>query len=212
MPTDRPFSDKRGRASSALPPSGLAEEVLPALARRPSASSSLAPAPLDPASGPLLDWLDSLPGSADRQSPQVAEAQIKLVSVELEQELYGLPIEAVQEVVRVGTITRVPSAPEPFLGITSLRGKILPVLDLRRRLGLPSAEPGPRRRILVVELEGRLLGLLVDAVQQVLVIPSSKIQPPPQGSGIVGAVAQLSEGRLILLLDLDRLLGAIADA
>ena len=131
---------------------------------------------------------------------------VRLVSIELARELYGIDIRIVQEVIRVGTITRVPGAPSPIQGITSLRGKILPVLDLRSRLGLPQAQVQTRSRIVVVEIGGRHLGLLVDAVQQVLALAASGIEPPPEGGELLGGVAHLPDGRLIILLELDRLL------
>jgi len=97
-------------------------------------------------------------------------------------------------------------------GITNLRGKILPVLDLRKRLGLPPASLSKASRIVVTDLDGKLLGLLVDAVHQVLQLPTSRIDPPPEesslaGGELLGGVAQLQDGRLLLLLELQRLLG-----
>jgi len=198
--------DKNPALPSKLPAFGLAEDIL-----RPRAPVP-APAAAAPESGPgLLEWLGTLP-SGEPQSPAVPERRVQLVSTELCGELYGIQIHLVQEVLRVGPITRVPGAPVPFIGITSLRGKILPVLDLRVRLGLPCSVPQPRRRIVVIELQGRLLGLLVDAVQQVLTLTASKIEPPPEGSDLLGGVAQLEGGRLLLLLELGRLLEAPAHA
>jgi purine-binding chemotaxis protein CheW len=192
---DQPASEKM----PALPSFGLAEEVL-----QPRASPAV-PAPAQRPPAGLLEWLGSLPAS-EREGPAPSEPPVQLVAIELGHELYGIEIHRVQEVLRVGPITRVPGAPSPFIGITSLRGKILPVLDLRLRLDLPPSEAQARRRIVVVELHERLLGLLVDAVVQVLPLPASKIEPPPEGSDLIGGVAQVEGGRLILLLELERLL------
>jgi purine-binding chemotaxis protein CheW len=184
--------EKNSALPAPLPAFGLAEDIL----------QGRAPAAPDPG---LVEWLGSLP-AGEPASPAPSERRVHLVSTELSGELYGIEIQLVQEVLRVGSVTRVPGAPSPFVGITSLRGKILPVLDLRVRLGLEPSTPGPRRRIVVVELQGRLLGLLVDAVHQVLRLPASRIEPPPEGSDLIGGVAQLDEGRLLLLLELSRLL------
>jgi purine-binding chemotaxis protein CheW len=217
-----------GLRQPGLPALGLAEDVLPAVrrsARRPEpslpapgaeltkAAASEHPVRMAPGSGSsLAEFLGSLPGRQEHDDAEAIEAPVQMVGVELLGELYGIEIHLVQEVIRVGTVTRVPGAPRPILGITSLRGKILPVLDLRIRLGLPAAEVGARSRIVVADLGGKLLGLLVDAVHQVLPLPPSSIEPPPDGGDLVGGVAQLAGGRLIILLELEGLLAAPAPA
>jgi purine-binding chemotaxis protein CheW len=129
----------------------------------------------------------------------------------------GVPIDRVREIVMVPEITPVPDSGEFVRGIISLRGRILPVLDLGLRLGLG---PGPRDRsgrILVVEQDAQhQLGLLVDEASEVLRIPDDRLSPPPElaGSAVAGAVryvARLDE-RLILLLDLARVLGDVPPA
>jgi purine-binding chemotaxis protein CheW len=125
---------------------------------------------------------------------------------------FGVAIDRVREIVVVPEITPVPDSGEFVRGIINLRGRILPVLDLGLRLGLG---PGPRDgngRILVVEPEvHHPLGLLVDEASEVVRIPENLIGPPPElaaglGGGAVDRVARL-EDRLVLLLDLDRVLG-----
>ena len=112
--------------------------------------------------------------------------------------------------------TRVPEAPQHIRGVTNLRGRILPVVELRSRLGLaPLDTPGPRARIIVVETDGRILGLLVDSVSHVLKVTAGMVIDAPaevtsaQGNYVTG-VARI-DSRLVILLDLDRaLLPALA--
>jgi purine-binding chemotaxis protein CheW len=136
---------------------------------------------------------------------------LHLIAFRLVREEYGVPVASVREVSRVGEITRVPQAPEHIRGVMNLRGRILPVLELRTRLGHPPlATPGPQSRVVVAEIHGRVLGLLVDSVAQVLKVPSDLVVPPPEDARSAAAdyltgVAQLDD-RLIILLDLERML------
>ena len=103
-----------------------------------------------------------------------------------------------------------PSAPDLIEGVINLRGKIIPVMDLRKRFGQPDIQPDKKNRILVVELENKLIGLIVNAASEVLKIPPSEIEAPgsvfAEGqSGLVTGVGKL-RGRLIILLDISRLL------
>jgi purine-binding chemotaxis protein CheW len=126
-------------------------------------------------------------------------------------ELFGVGIEEVHEIVRVPEITAVPDAP-PFLeGMINLRGKILPVIDLRRRLRIAGAGRDKHTRVLITEDGGRLVGLLVDAVSEVIRVPAEAIEPPPEMISSIGVeylsgVAKAGE-RLISLLDVRRVLG-----
>lgn len=153
----------------------------------------------------LLRFADTLAPPADSE-PVLAADELHLVTFTLGSEEYGAPIRQVREVVRVGEITRVPHAPAHMRGVMNLRGRVLPVLELRSRLGLPPAELSTRSRVLVVEAHGRLLGLLVDAVRNVSRIPASAASAPPddvrcaEAEYITGMARW--EGRLIILLDL----------
>lgn len=165
--------------------------------------------PLRP-TGPLA-FADEL-AARDAPAPeQAAVPLLHLIAFQLEREEYGVPVASVREVSRVGEITRVPQAPEHIRGVMNLRGRILPVLELRTRLGHPPLlAPGPRARVVVAEIHGRVLGLLVDAVAQVLKVPSDRVVPPPDDARSAAAdyltgVAQLDD-RLIILLDLERML------
>ena len=116
----------------------------------------------------------------------------------------------VREVIRVSEITRVPQAPSHVRGVANLRGRILAVVELRSRLGLPPAEPTARARVVVVEVRDRVLGLLVDAVSQVTKVPRASVVPAPDevlsgDSDYVTGVARW-QSRLIILLDLEKAL------
>jgi purine-binding chemotaxis protein CheW len=134
----------------------------------------------------------------------------QLVGFRIGEETYGVQIGAVREIVRVPEITTVPNAPEMIEGVINLRGKIIPVMDLRKRFGSSSTQSDKKNRILVVDLENRLLGLIVSSASEVLKIPPSEIEPPgavfAEGeSSYVTGVGKL-KGRLVILLDIARLL------
>jgi purine-binding chemotaxis protein CheW len=134
----------------------------------------------------------------------------QLVGFRIGEETYGVQIGAVREIVRVPEITAVPNAPELIEGVINLRGKIIPVMDLRKRFGSSAIQADKKNRILVVELENRLLGLIVSSASEVLKIPPSEIEPPgavfAEGeSSYVTGVGKL-KGRLVILLDIARLL------
>jgi purine-binding chemotaxis protein CheW len=134
----------------------------------------------------------------------------QLVGFRIGEETYGVQIGSVREIVRVPEITSVPNAPELIEGVINLRGRIIPVMDLRKRFGSSSIQADKKNRILVVELENRLLGLIVSSASEVLKIPPSEIEPPgavfAEGeSSYVTGVGKL-KGRLVILLDIARLL------
>ena len=138
------------------------------------------------------------------------EEQIQVLTFLLAGEEYGLNIMDIKEIVRPKDPTEVPRTPHYVLGIISLRGMIVPIFDVRKRLGLTSTELNPKNRIIVVNLKEHFFGLLVDSVVQVLDIPLSRIEPPPE---IVGGVeGEYCRGigrvadRLIILLNLQKIL------
>jgi purine-binding chemotaxis protein CheW len=197
----------RSRASKVtLPPSGLAEEILASLDEPPAEGGrEEARERLD---GPdrVYRFADEVTRHASRrEEPQ--EPTETWVSFRLRGETFGFPVDHVHEVIRVETLTRVPHAPFPVRGITTLRGQILPVVDLRRRLGLGESELRPDCRILVVSSRDRTLGLLVEGVEQVVRILPSRIEPAPEDvlteqSDYILGVYDLDPG-LMILLDLD---------
>jgi len=118
---------------------------------------------------------------------------------------FGIPAAQIQEVVQVGTLTPVHHAPECVSGIRNLRGRIVTVIDLKRKLGLPPADIGPETRILMVDRDGELLGLLVEAVEDTIFLDPGAVAPaPPQVEGIDAAVLRgiyQFGNRLLALLD-----------
>jgi purine-binding chemotaxis protein CheW len=138
------------------------------------------------------------------------EKDHQVVGFRIGNETYGVRIASVREIVRVPQITSVPNAPEAIEGVINLRGKIIPVMDLRKRFGDKDVKSDKRNRILVVELENKLLGLIVTSASEVLKIPPSEIESPgtvfAEGeSSYVTGVGKL-KGRLVIILDIARLL------
>jgi purine-binding chemotaxis protein CheW len=138
------------------------------------------------------------------------DRELHIVGFQVGRETYGIPIAALHEIVRVPEITAVPDAPEYMEGVINLRGKIVSVIDLRKRFGEKNIHPARRNRILVVEHNGRLSGLIVDSASEVLKIPAADVDLSPtvfQDSGL-NCVTGLGKfrGRLIVLLDPARLL------
>jgi len=150
----------------------------------------------------------------DVRAPKGIKAQteelLQLVSFTIGQEEFGLNIQRIQEINRVVEITRVPNSPEFVIGVINLRGKVIPIIDLRRRFGFPPKESDKNTRIIVVELDNMVVGFIVDAVREVIRIPKSITEPPPPiiagiGSEYIISVAKM-ENRLLILLDIERLL------
>jgi len=138
------------------------------------------------------------------------EKDLQVVGFRIGNETFGVRIGSVREIVRVPEITAVPSAPETVEGVINLRGKIIPVMDLRKRFGQTDVQPDKKNRILVVELENKLVGLIVNAASEVLKLAPSEIEAPgtlfAEGeSTYVTGVGKL-KGRLIILLDIAKLL------
>src|SRR5947207_14366443 len=102
----------------------------------------------------------------------------QLVVFQLGAELYGVEISRVHEIIRLQTVTKVPRAPSFVEGVINLRGKVIPVVDLRRRFGLPTADHTRASRIVVVELGDQVVGIIVDGVSEVLRVNTSTIEPP----------------------------------
>lgn len=157
----------------------------------------------------ILQFTDQLDETAAVPSA-VVERELSLVVFTLDREHYSLPIEQVREVVRVTDITRVPHAPRHIRGVMNLRGRILPVVEIRSRLGLEPGVLTPHSRVVVVELNRRIVGLLVDAVGQVSRLGERSITKPPEEVRTAGAEAITGVGhsgnRLLMLLDLEQVL------
>jgi purine-binding chemotaxis protein CheW len=200
----------------ALPSSGLAADIL-ALA----ASGALEPAP---GAAPLVERRApeseaaaapahniSLFGASVREERRAVEATEHLATFFLSGEEYGVDVRLVQEIIRVSEITQVPRAPGFIKGVINLRGRVIPVLDLKRKLGLGEvAESARTSRIVVVKVKERLVGLLVDGASQVLKVPVASIEAAPEevveiDANYLRGVAKL-EDRLIILMDLPKVL------
>jgi purine-binding chemotaxis protein CheW len=136
--------------------------------------------------------------------------EFHIVGFQVGRETYGVPITALHEIVRVPEITAVPDAPTYMEGVINLRGKIVSVIDLRKRFAEKKISTARQNRILVVEHNGRLAGLIVDSASEVLKIPSTDVEPSPTTfqEGGLNCVTGLGkyQGRLILLLDMAKLL------
>jgi len=138
-----------------------------------------------------------------------SSGKIRFCNFLLNGEWYGQDIRYIHEVNRLRSITEMPGAPPYILGVINLRNQVIPVMDLRRRIGLPSAAFTKDSRVIVVEYEGSLLGILVDMVSQVLELPTSRITAPP-ASTVTGAnrfisgIGQLDD-RLVFFLDIERI-------
>jgi purine-binding chemotaxis protein CheW len=144
------------------------------------------------------------------KTSQTIEKDLQIVGFRIGRETFGLPIAAVREIVRVPEITSVPNAPDFIEGVINLRGRIIPVVDLRKRFGEPVGPSNKKNRIVVVEVENRLLGLMVNSASEVLKIPPSEIEAPhsvfQEGDlNYITGVGKL-HGRLVILLDLSKVL------
>lgn len=176
-----------GNEGLALPASGTADEI-------------------------LAQFLDSAQEEANSSKLNDKDKGIEklhhLVTFHLAKEEYGVEIGSVQEIIRASDITPVPGAPLHVKGVINLRGKIIPVVDLRKRFGLPKADVSEMQRIIVVELGVKRLGMLVDSVSQVIKISSAVIDSMPEEATTVSenyikGVGKL-DNRLIIILDLNQ--------
>jgi len=134
----------------------------------------------------------------------------QLVVFDLAGEHYGVDIAAVEGIIKLQTITTVPHAPAFVEGVTNLRGKVLPVIDLRKRFGLPQAQATKDSRIVVVEMNGATVGMVVDGVSEVLRVGAEAIEPPSPivttvDSAFIRGIAKVG-ARLVILLDLGKVL------
>jgi purine-binding chemotaxis protein CheW len=157
------------------------------------------------ADGDLLAFADWVTERAEKETPKAPDDPERLfVAFVLDGEEYGLPIANVREVLRVAEISRVPQAPPHVRGVMNVRGKILPIVEIRTRLGLAPLVPSAGARVVVLEVEERTLGLLVDRATPVARIRSSAVESPsvdgaPMRAGCVAGVAREGDRRIVLL-------------
>ena len=177
------------------------DAVKPARAAKQSATKPEVPEAASP-----MELPPAIRGQGD-QDPHTSQ----VVSFRLGEEEYGVDIMTVQEIILLGCITQVPEVPDHVLGVINLRGNVIPILNLRRRFGMPDQEPEDETRIVVMNLNGRTVGVVVDGVSEVLRLSLDDISPPPQslsgvGKEYINGLARNGE-RLLILLNMARLLG-----
>src|SRR5260221_7641874 len=207
FPAD-PVDERRGPIS--LPSSGLAADILAlaGAASVPTVDPSRVPVPVAAAAAEPAPRAHNISFFAApvREERKAAEATEHLATFFLGREEYGVDVRLVQEIIRVTEITQVPRAPDFIKGVINLRGRIIPVVDLKRKLRLGEVEVTRQSRIVVVKIKERLIGLLVDGASQVLKVPVSTIEAAPDevieiDATAIRGVAKLT-GRLIILMDL----------
>jgi purine-binding chemotaxis protein CheW len=145
---------------------------------------------------------------ADASTRNTGGELLQLVSFNIGEEEFGVDILKVQEINRIVEITKVPRSPEFVEGVINLRGKVIPIIDLRKRFQMELKQADKDTRIVVVNIENQVMGMVVDAVSEVLRLPKDTIEPPPEiamsiDSEYIQGVAKL-EDRLLIFLDLSK--------
>jgi purine-binding chemotaxis protein CheW len=146
--------------------------------------------------------------------PMSREEGMQLVTLMLGAEEYGLPITDVQEVMRFRTVrvTEIPNAPAFTLGVMNLRGRVVPVVDMHERFQLPEVSLEREARVVIVGVEGRTVGLIVDAVVEVVRVDPDDLEPLPDLAGGVNAdyvrgIVRVDD-RMVIVLDIERVFSA----
>jgi purine-binding chemotaxis protein CheW len=138
-----------------------------------------------------------------------ATGSMQLVSFMLSDEIYGIEITKIREIILVGTITQVPETPHYIKGLINLRSSVIPVIDLRARFSLPETELNTESRIMVLNVGTRTIGIIVDSVSEVLRVSDDQVSAAPPavtslGNEYMNGLVQLDD-KLLILLDVDRL-------
>jgi purine-binding chemotaxis protein CheW len=144
------------------------------------------------------------------EKSMVMDEVLQLVTFSLDQEVYAVDILNVQEINRITEITKVPNAANYVEGVINLRGKVIPVINLRKKFGLHNKDIDESSRIIIMDIHGITYGLMVDSVSEVLRIPSDIVEPPPpmaesMSSIFIKGIAKM-ENRLIILVNIERLM------
>jgi len=139
------------------------------------------------------------------------EDVLQFVTFTLNNEQYAVDILNVQEINRITEITKVPNSPDYVEGVINLRGKVIPVINLRKKFCFEEKLKDDTSRIIIMEINGITNGLIVDSVSEVLRVPSSIVEPPPPmssdlSSKFIKGIAKMND-RLIILIDIDKLIG-----
>ena len=135
----------------------------------------------------------------------------QLVSFKIGSEEFGINIMKVQEIIRMQEITKVPQMPHFIEGIINLRGNVIPIIDLRKKFGMPIIDITNDSRVIVVSVLDRIMGIIVDGVSEVLRLNDEQLQPPPPiisniGREYIKGVGKLDDKRLLILLEIDKVL------
>jgi purine-binding chemotaxis protein CheW len=144
---------------------------------------------------------------------QSGHTELQLVTFRIDSEEYGVEVLKVREIIRMPTITHMPNTPHYVDGIINLRGKVIPIVSMRRRFGMMDENYNSHTRIIIMDVNGSLTGFVVDAVAEVVRIPSGEIQPPPSLS--TGQIDQESitgvfnhHDRMLIVMDIERMFSA----
>ncbi|MFQ5425378.1 MAG: chemotaxis protein CheW [Phycisphaerae bacterium] len=151
---------------------------------------------------------DVLNNETDHDESNTEDGAVsQIVSFRLANEEYGVDIMRVQEIILVGQITKMPEVPDYICGLINLRGHVIPIVDLRKRFGLPAQDETEHTRIIVLNVNNKTIGIVVDAVNEVLRINADQIEPPP--SSVAGIEHEYLTGlvkfeeHLLVLLNVD---------
>jgi purine-binding chemotaxis protein CheW len=155
------------------------------------------------------------PHTSQDSTHSESQGTLQLVSFQLDKELYGIEITKVREIILIAEITRIPQTPAYVKGLINLRSTVIPVIDLRNLFGLPEAAMTDDSRIMVLQAGGKTVGIVVDAVSEVLRVKRDEIAPPPPtvaglGREYLTGLVKL-EKQLLILLDIDKILGRNGD-
>ncbi len=146
----------------------------------------------------------------EQNSASDVVGSMQLVSFRLAEEEYGIEITKIREIILMGEITQVPQTPHYVKGLINLRSTVIPVIDLRSRFGVPEGELTDESRIMVLHVGTKTIGIVVDAVSEVLRVTQNQIAPPPPtvaglGQEYLTGLVKMEE-RLLIMLDIDQLL------
>ena len=146
-----------------------------------------------------------------KQNPKANDEVIQWVTFKLDEEIYGINVMQVQEVLRLTEIAPVPGAPDYVMGIVNLRGNVVTVIDTRKRFGLFQKEPDDATRIVIVEVDNQVIGMLVDSVAEVVNLRTSEIETTPslgednESSKYIQGVHSRDE-EILILVDVNKML------